>query len=111
MSTRDIGRIGAEQLIAGGSGRRILELAGPEEYSPDQAAIALGAILGKPVTAQFAPLNAVVPTYQSFGFSEEAAKLFEEMYAGFSKGTIVYERPTSVVRGVITLKNALRAMV
>jgi uncharacterized protein YbjT (DUF2867 family) len=111
MSTRDIGRIGAEQLIAGGGGRRILELAGPEEYSPDQAAVALGAILGKPVTAQFAPLNAVVPTYQSFGFSEEAAKLFEEMYAGFSKGTIVYERPASVVRGAITLENALRAMV
>jgi uncharacterized protein YbjT (DUF2867 family) len=111
MSTRDIGRIGAEQLIAGGQGRKLLELAGPKEYSPDQAAAALGAILGKPVTAQLLPLSAVVPTYQSFGFSDEAAKLFEEMYTGFLKGTIAYERTASVVRGTVTLEEALRAMV
>ncbi len=111
MTTRDIGRIGAEQLLAGGQGRKVLELAGPEEYSPDQAAAALSTILGKPVVAQHAPLSAVVPTFKSFGFSDEAAKLFEEMYTGFSKGTIVYEHPASVVRGRITLAEALRGMV
>jgi uncharacterized protein YbjT (DUF2867 family) len=111
MSTRDIGRIGAEQLIAGGRGKQIVEMAGPAEYSPDEVASALGQILGKTVTAQYAPLSAVVPTFKSFGFSDEAATLFEEMYAGFSKGTIVYEQPASVVRGTVTLENALRAMV
>lgn len=111
MSTRDIGRIGAEQLIAGGRGAQIVEMAGPAEYSPDEVASALGRILGKAVTAQHAPLSAVVPTFKSFGFSDEAATLFEEMYAGFSKGTIVYERPASVVRGTVTLEDALRAMV
>jgi uncharacterized protein YbjT (DUF2867 family) len=111
MSTRDIGRIAAEQLMAEGQGRKVLELAGPEEYSPDEAARALGEILAKNVTAQHAPLSAVVPTFKSFGFSDEAADLFEEMYSGFSKGTIIYERPESVVRGTITLKEALRAMV
>ncbi len=111
MTTRDIGRIGAEQLVAGGQGRKVLELAGPEEYSPDQAATALSSILGKPVVAQRGPLSAVVPTFKSFGFSDEAAKLFEEMYTGFSKGTIVFEHPASVVRGRITLAEALRGMV
>jgi uncharacterized protein YbjT (DUF2867 family) len=111
ISTRDIGRIGAEQLLAGGQGRRIVELAGPEEYSADQAAEALGAILGRQVVAQHAPLSAVVPTYKSFGFSDEAAQLFEEMYTAFSKEAIGYEHPDKLVRGTVRLSEALRGMV
>ena len=111
IATKDIGRIGAEHLIAGGNGRRIVEMAGPEEYSPEQVAAALGQILGKTVTAQHAPLSAVVPTFKSFGFSDEAAALFEEMYTAFSKGTVGYEHPANVVRGTVTLQDALRGMV
>jgi uncharacterized protein YbjT (DUF2867 family) len=111
ISTRDIGRIGAEQLMAGGKGKQIVELAGPEEYSPDQVAATLGQILGRSVTTQHAPLSAVVPTFKSFGFSDEAAKLFEEMYTSFSTGAIGYEHPASLVRGKITLAEALRVMV
>ena len=111
IATDDIGRIAAEQLIAGGHGRKVVEMAGPEEYSPDQVAAVLGQILGKPVTAQHAPLSAVVPTFKSFGFSDEAAKLFEEMYTSFSTGAIGYEHPATIVRGKITLAEALRGMV
>jgi uncharacterized protein YbjT (DUF2867 family) len=111
ISTRDIGRVGAEQLMAGGKGKQIVELAGPEEYSSDQVAAALGRILGKSVTAQHAPLSAVVPTFKSFGFSDEAAKLFEEMYRSFSTGSIGYEHPASVIRGRVTLAEALKGFV
>ena len=111
ISARDIGRVGAEQLIAGGKGKQIVELAGPEDYSPDQVAVALGQILGKSVTAQHAPLSAVVPTFKSFGFSDEAAKLFEEMYTSFSTGAIGYEQPASVIRGRVTLAEALKGFV
>jgi uncharacterized protein YbjT (DUF2867 family) len=111
ISTKDIGRIGAEQLMTGGYGKQIVEMAGPEEYSPDQAAAALSQILGKTVTAQHAPLSAVVPTFKSFGFSDEAARLFEEMYTAFSKGAIGYEHPDKLVRGTVTLYDVLRTMV
>jgi uncharacterized protein YbjT (DUF2867 family) len=111
ISTKDIGRVGAEQLMAGGKGRRIMELAGPEDYSPNQVADALGAILGRRVSPQRAPLGAVVPTFKSFGFSDEAAALFEEMYASFSTGAIGCEHPSSVIRGRIGLLEALRGMV
>lgn len=110
-STKDIGRIGAEHLMAGGRGKQIVEMAGPAEYSPDEVASALGQILGKTVTTQHAPLSAVVPTFKSFGFSDEAAKLFEEMYTSFSKGAIGYEHPEKLVRGTVTLHEALRTMV
>jgi uncharacterized protein YbjT (DUF2867 family) len=111
ISTRDIGRIGAEHLLSGGDGRTVIELAGPEEYSADQAAEALGLILGKKVVTQHAPLSAVVSTYKSFGFSDEAAKLFEEMYTAFSKGAVGYEYPAKLVRGTVSLPEALRGMV
>jgi len=111
ISTKDIGRVGAEQLMAGGKGKQIVELAGPQEYSPQQVAAALSQIFGREVSAQHAPLSAVVPTFKSFGFSDEAAKLFEEMYTSFSQGKIGYEHPASLVRGKITLAEALRGMV
>ena len=111
ISTKDIGRTGAEQLIASGRGQLVVELAGLEEYRPDEAAKALGLILGPPVSTQHAPLSAVVPTFTSFGFSTEAATLFEEMYASFAKGTIRYERPEQLIRGTVTLTDALRGMV
>lgn len=111
ISTKDIGRIGAEHLMAGGHGKQIVEMAGPEEYSPEQVASALGRILGKSIMAQHAPLSAVVPTFKSFGLSDEAAKLFEEMYTAISKGAIGYEHPAKLVRGTVTLEEALRAIV
>ena len=111
ISTKDIGRIGAEQLMAGGYGKQIVEMAGPEEYSPNDVAAALSQLLGKTVTTQQAPLSAVVPTFKSFGFSDEAANLFEEMYTAFSKGAIGYEHPAKLVRGKVTLSEALRGMV
>lgn len=111
IATKDIGRIGAEQLQAGGKGKQIVELAGPEEYSPDQTADALSTILGKKVSTLHAPLSAVVPTFKSFGFSDEAAKLFEEMYTAFSTGAIGYEHPQSLIRGKVTLSEGLSRLI
>jgi uncharacterized protein YbjT (DUF2867 family) len=109
--TRDIGRIAAEQLGEGGRGRKVVELAGPEDYSPDQVASALGRIFGRPVAAQPAPLSAVVPTFKSFGLADEAARLYEEMYRAIATDVIRYEFPGSVVRGRVSLEEALQAMV
>lgn len=112
ISTRDIGRIAAEQLLVGGRGRMVLELSGPEDYSPNDVAAVLSTILKHPVTVQQAPLTAVVPTYKSFGFSEDAARLFEEMYRGFEQGTIVFEQTGAThLRGTVTLAEALASFV
>ena len=111
ISTRDIGRVGAECVMASCKGKQFVELAGPENYSPEETAAALGQILGKAVAAQHAPLSAVVPTFTSFGFSTEAATLFEEMYTAFARGAIGYEHPERVIRGTVTLTDALRGMI
>jgi uncharacterized protein YbjT (DUF2867 family) len=112
ISTRDIGRIAAEQLIAGGQGRKVLELSGPEDYSPNDIAAALGKLLKHPVTVQHAPLSAVVPTFKSFGFSDDAARLFEEMYACIERGALVHEKQGATpVRGQVTPAEALARLV
>ncbi len=96
ISTGDISRVAADRLMAGGPGHVIVELAGPEEYSPEQVAEEFGRILGRAVRTQAAPLSAVVPTMTSFGFSDEAARLFEF--------------PNALVRGTISLAEAVRGM-
>jgi uncharacterized protein YbjT (DUF2867 family) len=112
ISTRDIGRIAAEQLIAGGQGRKVLELSGPEDYSPNDIATALAKLLKHPVTVKQAPLTAVVPTCKSFGFSDDAARLFEEMYACIERGALVHEKQGATpVRGQVTPAEALAFLV
>ena len=108
ISTRDIGRIAADSLLAPGPGRAVLELSGPKDYSPQDVASAAGRLLGRTVAVQHLPLTEVVPTFTSFGFSEDTARLFEEMYAGFEAGTIVFEgEGTTQLRGKVTLPEAL----
>lgn len=37
--------------------------------------------------------------------------MFEEMYGSFAQGAIGYERPASLVRGTVTLTEALRGLI
>ncbi|HMJ56967.1 MAG TPA: hypothetical protein VK540_33090 [Polyangiaceae bacterium] len=55
VATRDIGTAAARLLAEGGSGKRVIELAGPREYSPRDVAAALARVVGKPITVQEAP--------------------------------------------------------
>jgi uncharacterized protein YbjT (DUF2867 family) len=110
IATCDIGHIAAECVLDHPKGRRVLELSGPHEYSPDDVAAVLGRHFHRRVMVQHLPLRAVVPTLTSMGWSEDVAKLFEEMYAGFEHGRITFEgngacRP----RGLVTLSEAVSA--
>ena len=104
----DIGRIAVECVLDQPNGRRVLELSGPHEYSPNDVAAVIGQHFNRHVVAQHLPLHAVVPTLTSMGWSEDAATLFEEMYAGLESGRITFEgngacRP----RGLVTLSEAV----
>lgn len=108
VSARDIGHTAAESLLDPARGRRIIELSGPEEYSPEDVAAAVSQHLHRTVTVQHLPLSAVVPTFTSFGFSDGAARLFEEMYAGLESGHIAFEgEGTTHLRGHVALPAAL----
>ncbi len=112
VSTRDIGAVAAEALLEGPRGTRVIELAGPTDPSPADVANALGRLLGRPVTVAEAPLDAVVPAFKSFGFSEGAAVLYRGLYEGIGNGQIAWEaRATESRRGTTDLESALRPFV
>lgn len=111
VATPDIGRVAAGALVEGGRGVQVIELAGPRDYTPADIAAAVAALAGRRVDAQEAPLDAVVPTFTSFGLSPAFAELFREMYAGIISGRITWQgAPARQVRGSVSVDSVLRPL-
>ena len=110
VSTIDIGRAAAAALVEDASRgeTRVIELTGPREVSGEDIARALTKLTGKPVTVQAAPLDAVVPTFMSFGFSVQVAELFRELYEGIISGRVAQEGGKArALRGSIGIEETL----
>jgi uncharacterized protein YbjT (DUF2867 family) len=110
VSTQDIGRVAAEELLSPPAAHDILQLAGPVEISYVDAAAAAGEVLGRKVTAVAAPLEQLVPTYMSFGISSDVANLYREMTAAFGTGTVGFDPNGRLVRGKVTVREALTTL-
>ena len=110
VTTTDIGRTAAQALLDGPKGRRVVELSGPSDVTPADVAAALAELLRRAVKVVEAPLDAVVPTFMSFGMSQHMAELYREMYASFVAGALGWEGKGERVRGSIGVKEGLRAM-
>jgi NAD(P)H dehydrogenase (quinone) len=97
--------------LDGPRGTRVIELSGPVEVSPNDVAAALERVLGRPVKIAEAPLEAVVPTFTSFGISQNVAELFRQMYAGLASGHIAWEgKGAEALRGTTGIEETLRAL-
>ncbi len=110
VATTDIGRTAAQALLDGPRGRRIIELSGPTDVTPADVAATLTALLARSVKIVEAPLDAVVPTFTSFGMSPHMAEIYREMYAGFIAGVVTWEGKGERARGSIGVKDGLRVM-
>ncbi len=111
VCARDIGEAAAGALVAAVPGTRFVELAGREDWSVEDVAAALGKLLGKPVKAVSAPVEAARAGLEQAGVPPEMARLYAEMYAGIGKGLVAWERPEAVSRGSTPLEEALRGVV
>jgi uncharacterized protein YbjT (DUF2867 family) len=110
VSTADIGKTAAAALLEGPRGFRVIELAGPTDPTPSEVAAAASKLLGKPVKAVLAPLEAVVPTFTSFGISQNIAELYREMYEGVASGHVAPEPGNEKARGTTSVEETLRAL-
>lgn len=113
LDTADIARVAAAALLEGprGPGVRVIELAGPEDASPNDVAAVLGRLLKRSVQVSEAPPAAASPAFESFGFSPNVAGLYAELYAGVAAGTVVWQGDgAEFVRGSIPLEASLRAL-
>ena len=110
IATKDVGLAAADALLHPPPKERILELAGPLDYSPADIARSVASILGREVTPSVAPLDAAVPTLTSFGISEHVAALFREMYEGFIQGHVAWDGKGERRRGRTTPEDTFRPM-
>ncbi|QRM47228.1 NmrA family NAD(P)-binding protein [Rhizobium sp. BG4] len=111
VSVMDVGRVVGEQLLAGTAAPSLIELHGPKDYSPNDAASALSEILGRPVEAVLLPPACWNEVFAKAGFSTNAIKAFCELYRGFNNGHTAFEGRGVTMRGETTLSDALRLIV
>ena len=110
VSALDIGRTAASLIVANSGIRRIVELHGPQDYSPADAAQAFSNLLGRPI-------QPVVDNYVDWsalmldrGFPSMTVNAFVEMFKGFNSGLIAFESTHETRRGQISLEDALSAV-
>jgi uncharacterized protein YbjT (DUF2867 family) len=110
VATHDIGETAARALLDGPRGQRVIDLTGPKPGTPADVAAAMGKILGRQIKVVEAPLAAVVPTFLSFGMSQQMAELYREMTGAFLDGTIRPDGKGELVRGKVGLEDGLRPL-
>lgn len=108
VSIDDIATTVTDCLIQENPGTRIIELHGPEEYSPNDAAKALSTILGKPVQAKAVPEENWSKIFEDQKFPKISVDSFCEMYRGFNSGHTSFEGTHETRHGKVTLEEALR---
>jgi uncharacterized protein YbjT (DUF2867 family) len=92
-ATADIGRAAAELLLEPATGIRVVEFTTPRDWSPNDVARELSHILGRSITAQFAPAEAIVPALTGMGMPRGVAELVREMTDALNTGLIHRQSP------------------
>jgi uncharacterized protein YbjT (DUF2867 family) len=106
VAAKDIGRAAAEALTEDWTGKRIIELHGAADYSPNDVAAAFAAALKRDVQAVVLPESEWQATIIGFGASPEAANAWCEMLRGFNSGHIIFENNgTETRRGQMTIED------
>jgi uncharacterized protein YbjT (DUF2867 family) len=112
IATQDIGALAADLLTEAWPGKRILNLEGPRQYSPNDVADELGSVLGKPIKAEEVPQTHWTSLYESWGATPAAANMIAEMIEGFNAGLIAFQSGgTEHVQGPTELREVLAGLV
>lgn len=110
VSALDVGRQAAVELALPHAGERIVNLKGPAEYSPEEAAQALTELFGKPVVAVPTPREEWEPGLVAAGLSESHARELAALYDAMNAGRAGFEDVGETRRGTVTLKEALAGL-
>ena len=110
VATEDIAQTAVELLGQSWNGVRIVELEGPERYSSNDVAAALGSALGIPVRNEIVPRSTWEDLFRSQGMTYPLPRM--RMVDGFNEGWIDFESGQSGSRKAgTTLQAALQALV
>jgi uncharacterized protein YbjT (DUF2867 family) len=110
VATADIGCVAVELLCESWTGRRIVELEGPQRISPDMIAASFERLLGRPVNMEVVPRETWEDLFRSQGMKNPTPRM--RMIDGFNEEWICFEGAESEVRkGRVPLDTVLQALI
>lgn len=112
VSARDVGRTAAELLFEPRPGVRIIDFAGPAQYSPVDAAQVLSKLLGREVAAAPSSREESIAGLVAAGLGADYAAKLADLDDAANEGRLGF--PTGggeVRRGTVTLEQALQRLV
>lgn len=107
VSVADVGERAASLLRESWTGKRIVELQGPEKVTPADIAAAFSKVLGKPISAEIVARDSWEALFQGQGMSNPTPRI--RMIDGFNEGWIRFEGQPE--KGSTTLETAIRRLV
>ncbi len=110
VASEDVGKLAARLLMEEWSGKRTIELEGPEQYSMQDAAAILSKTLGRTVTPELVPHEQRQGAYEKLGSTPGAAQALVQMADAFESGLAVFAGGDEVehMRGTTTLEDVLK---
>lgn len=111
VSTIDVGRTASALLREDWTGKRILELSGPEDWSAGDVAAAFAAALDRDVEPLFVPPKERAAMLAAEGMDDKAVTAFLGMYEGIADNLLVREDRHEQRRGSVQLNDAVRRIV
>jgi uncharacterized protein YbjT (DUF2867 family) len=110
VATADIGRVAAELLRESWTGRRIVELEGPQRISPDMIAAGFARLLGRDVSTQAVLRDTWEDLFLSQGMKNPTPRM--QMIDGFNEEWICFEGAENEVRkGRVPLDTVLQSLI
>jgi len=111
VSTIDVGRAAAALLGETWSGKRIVELSGPQDWTADDVAAAFAQALGRPVAPGFIEPQDRPAALAAAGVPEEVARALLGMYDALAAGRVAPEPGAELRRGSVSLGTAVARIV
>jgi uncharacterized protein YbjT (DUF2867 family) len=111
VATADVGWVAAELLLQDWTGKRIVELEGPEWVTQDQIAAELSKALHRPVRAQAVPRENWGAIFRAQGMRDPIPRI--QMLDGFNEGWISFEGggKAALRKGRVSLAEVLQKLV
>jgi uncharacterized protein YbjT (DUF2867 family) len=111
VSTIDVGHAAATVLCEEWTGKRIVELGGPEDWCAGDVASAFAQVLGRPVVPALVPPEQRAALLADVGVPRAVASALLGMYEGIANGLFMRQNDSEDRRGTISLTTAIERVV
>ncbi|HEY4730264.1 MAG TPA: NmrA family NAD(P)-binding protein [Myxococcales bacterium] len=110
VATADVGRVAAELLLQDWTGKRVVELEGPERLSQHGIAAELSKALHRPVRAEAVPRENWGAIFRAQGMRDPIPRI--QMLDGFNEGWIRFEGGNAtLLKGKVGLAQVIQKLV